>query len=44
MVAAFGANNSTPRAWTQLEIDLVTAVAERTWDAVERTRAQEALQ
>src|SRR5436190_2795657 len=40
MVAAFGANNSTPRIWTHAEIDVVKAVAERTWDAVERTRTE----
>ena len=43
MVAAFGANNVTPRAWTPTEIALVRDVAERTWDAVERTRAEAAL-
>ena len=37
MVAAFGANHVTPRAWTSLEVELVRDVAERTWDAVERT-------
>lgn len=40
MVAAFGANQPTPRVWTPLEVELVRDVAERTWDAVERTRAQ----
>ena len=43
MVAAFGANHDTPRAWTPTEIELVRDVAERTWDAVERTRAESAL-
>ncbi len=43
MVAAFGANNVTPRIWTESEITLVRDVAERTWDAVERTRADAAL-
>ena len=43
MVAAFGANHDTPRVWTAGEIDLVREVAERTWDAVERTRAEAAL-
>src|SRR4051812_22552347 len=42
MVAAFGANHVTPRAWTASEVELVQAVAERTWDAVERTRAEAA--
>ena len=40
MVAAFGANNVTARIWTQTEIALVRDVAERTWEAVERTRAE----
>jgi PAS domain S-box-containing protein len=40
MVASFGANHDGPRAWGGTEIALVRDVAERTWDAVERTRAQ----
>jgi PAS domain S-box-containing protein len=43
MVAAFGANHDRPRAWNAAEVDLVADVAERTWDAVERTRAEAAL-
>jgi PAS domain S-box-containing protein len=43
MVAAFGANHVAPRVWTQSEVSLVHDVAERTWDAVERTRAEAAL-
>src|SRR5690349_21608105 len=43
MVAAFGANNVTPRDWTRTEIALVRDVAERTWEAVERGRAETAL-
>jgi PAS domain S-box-containing protein len=43
LVAAFGANNATPRLWTQREIDLIRDVAERTWEAVERARAEAAL-
>jgi PAS domain S-box-containing protein len=43
LVAAFGANQNTPRAWTAAEIELVRDVGERTWDAVERTRAETAL-
>ena len=43
MVAAFGANHDTPRVWTAAEVELVRDVAERTWDAVERTRAEAAL-
>ena len=43
MVAAFGANHDVPRLWTAKEVELVRDVAERTWDAVERTRAEAAL-
>ena len=43
MVAAFGANHIAPRIWTASEIELVRDVGERTWDAVERTRAEAAL-
>ena len=43
MVAAFGANNATARDWTPTEIALVRDVAERTWDAVERARAESTL-
>jgi PAS domain S-box-containing protein len=43
MVAAFGANHARPRVWTSSEVALVQDVAERTWDAVERTRAEAAL-
>ena len=43
MLAAFGANNVTPRVWSQTEIALVRDVAERTWEAVERARAESAL-
>jgi len=42
-LAAFGANNATPHDWTPTEIALVRDVAERTWDAVERARAEAAL-
>jgi PAS domain S-box-containing protein len=42
-LAAFGANNATPREWRPTEIALVRDVAARTWDAVERTRAEAAL-
>ncbi|PYR35402.1 MAG: hypothetical protein DMF93_21795, partial [Acidobacteria bacterium] len=43
MIAAFGANDATPRAWTAPELELVRDVAERTWDAVERSRAEAAI-
>jgi len=34
---------STPRDWTDLEVELTVETAERTWAAVERTRAEVAL-
>jgi PAS domain S-box-containing protein len=43
MVAAFGANHHVPRVWAPADVELVREVAERTWDAVERTRAEAAL-
>ena len=43
MVAIFGVTSDTPRVWTTREIGLVREVAERTWDAVERSRAEAAL-
>jgi PAS domain S-box-containing protein len=43
MVATFGVNHDAPRVWTTREIELVREVAERTWDAVERSRAEAAL-
>jgi PAS domain S-box-containing protein len=42
-VAAFGANCIEPRVWTPTEIALIRDVAERTWEAVERARAETAL-
>src|SRR5262245_33588119 len=43
LVAAFGANNATPRVWTSIEVELIGDVAERTWEAVQRARAETAL-
>src|SRR5262249_14620910 len=43
MVAAYGANNVTPRDGTPAEIELVRDVGERTWEAVERARAEASL-
>ena len=43
IVAAFGVSQITPRVWTASEVGLVRDVAERTWDAVKRTRAEAAL-
>ena len=42
-VATLAVHSITPRAWQQGEIDLVREVAERTWAAVERARAEAAL-
>ena len=43
MIAAFGANQAAPRVWTTSEIELVRDVGERTWDFIERTRAEAAV-
>ena len=43
MVAGFGATQSEPRQWTSSQVELVRDVAERTWDAIERTRTEAAL-
>lgn len=40
MVALLGVSQASPRVWTAEEVRLVRDVAERTWDAVERTRAE----
>src|SRR5262245_4489964 len=40
LVAAFGANNASPRSWTRAEVELIRDVAERTWEAVERARVE----
>ena len=42
-VAGLGVHHVTPRHWTPEDIDLVREVAERTWAAVERARAEAAL-
>ena len=41
--AAFGVSHPTPRMWTPVDIALVRDVAERTWEATERARAEAAL-
>jgi len=43
LVAAFGANNASPRSWAPTEVALIRDVAERTWDAVQRARVEAAL-
>ncbi|MBL9094536.1 MAG: PAS domain S-box protein [Planctomycetaceae bacterium] len=42
-VASFGVDSATARQWTAAEVELVREVAERTWSAVERARAESAL-
>ncbi len=39
MRAALYVHANSPRSWTERDADLVTEVADRTWAAVERTRA-----
>ncbi|HEY3404019.1 MAG TPA: ATP-binding protein [Ohtaekwangia sp.] len=43
LVAQLGVQQSEPREWTAEEILLVQETAERTWDAVERGKAEEAI-
>ncbi|MEG4809292.1 PAS domain S-box protein [Microcoleus sp. F8-D3] len=42
-VALLAAQQSTPRQWTEIEVNLVEETAERTWAAVERARVEAAL-
>jgi len=42
-VAALGVHQRAPRDWTPQEITLVEETADRTWDSVERARAEDAL-
>ena len=41
--ASLYVDHASPRAWTTADISLVRAVADKTWDAVERARAEAAL-
>ena len=43
LVAALLVTDRSPRHWTPEEVELVRETAERTWDAVERARAEELL-
>lgn len=43
LVAEFGVHCIAPRAWTDAELSLLRDVAERTWAAAERARAEAAL-
>src|SRR3712207_7892559 len=42
-VGDFGVQSAAPREWTDDEVALVEATADRTWAAVERARAEEAV-
>jgi PAS domain S-box-containing protein len=42
-MSALCVESVTPRLWTRAEIELIRDVAERTWDAVDRARAEEVL-
>ena len=41
--ANFNVGHSVPRRWSPGELEIIADVAERTWDAIERARAEEAL-
>lgn len=41
--AILSVQSATPRAWTGAEIALMEEIAERTWDALERAKAEERL-
>jgi two-component sensor histidine kinase len=43
LVAAIAVQSAMPRHWTDEEAALVSEVADRTWDALERARAEEQL-
>ncbi|HET8551270.1 MAG TPA: PAS domain-containing protein [Gammaproteobacteria bacterium] len=43
LVAIFYVHQKAPRIWTDNEVALVEEVGERTWEAVERIRAEDAL-
>jgi signal transduction histidine kinase/ActR/RegA family two-component response regulator len=43
LVAALCVSDVSPRAWTPEEVELIKETAERTWEAVERARAEEQL-
>ena len=43
LVAALSVSDLSPRAWTPQEVELIKETAKRTWDAIERARAEEQL-
>ena len=42
-MARMAVHQSTPRRWTSEEINLITAVANRCWESVERAKATRSL-
>ncbi len=44
MQSALSVQHAHPRAWTDMDLRLVQDIAERTWVALERARAQQAMQ
>jgi PAS domain S-box-containing protein len=42
-VAGMAVHQETPRRWSREEVELVTRVAVRSWESIERARAEEAL-
>jgi PAS domain S-box-containing protein len=42
-IASLNVHQERPRRWAGAEVDLIEAVAERTWEAVERARSDRAL-
>ena len=43
VVSVIGVHQAKPRTWTAADVTLIQSVAERTWEAVERARSEEAL-
>ncbi len=43
LVTVLSVHHQEPRRWTAMDVSLVEEVAERTWEAIERVRAAEAL-
>ena len=43
LVAALCVSDRSPRVWTSEEVELVRETAQRTWEAIERARAEEQL-
>jgi PAS domain S-box-containing protein len=43
LVAVIGVHSRTPRNWTDAEVHMLEEVSERTWPAVERAKAEQAL-